>query len=61
MIMLTVPLLLALTWLVTSTRQGKAMRATSQDMEAAAMMGINVNRTISSRSRSPAAWPAPPA
>ena len=47
MIMLTVPLLLGLTWLVTSTKQGKAMRATSQDMEAAAMMGINVNRTIS--------------
>ncbi len=47
MIALTVPLLLALTWLVRSTRQGKAMRATSQDMEAAAMMGINVNRTIS--------------
>jgi branched-chain amino acid transport system permease protein len=46
-ILLTVPLLLALMWLVTSTRQGKAMRATSQDMEAAAMMGINVNRTIS--------------
>ena len=45
--MLTVPLLLALMWLVTSTRQGKAMRATSQDMEAAVMMGINVNRTIS--------------
>ncbi len=46
-ILLTMPLLLALTWLVTSTRQGKAMRATSQDPEAAAMMGINVNRTIS--------------
>jgi branched-chain amino acid transport system permease protein len=46
-IMLTVPLLLALTWLVTSTKQGKAMRATSQDMAAAAMVGINVNRTIS--------------
>jgi branched-chain amino acid transport system permease protein len=46
-IMLTVPLLLALTWLVTSTRQGKAMRATSQDRAAAAMVGINVNRTIS--------------
>jgi branched-chain amino acid transport system permease protein len=46
-IMLTVPVLLALTWLVRSTKQGKAMRATSQDMDAAAMMGINVNRTIS--------------
>jgi branched-chain amino acid transport system permease protein len=44
---LTIPVLLALTWLVRSTRQGKAMRATSQDMDAAAMMGINVNRTIS--------------
>ena len=44
---LTIPVLLALTWLVTSTKQGKAMRATSQDMDAAAMMGINVNRTIS--------------
>jgi branched-chain amino acid transport system permease protein len=46
-ILLTVPVLLALTWLVTSTKQGKAMRATSQDKDAAAMMGINVNRTIS--------------
>jgi branched-chain amino acid transport system permease protein len=46
-LLLTVPVLLGLTYLVTHTRQGKAMRATSQDMEAAAMMGINVNRTIS--------------
>jgi branched-chain amino acid transport system permease protein len=44
---LTIPVLLALSWLVTSTKQGKAMRATSQDKDAAAMMGINVNRTIS--------------
>jgi branched-chain amino acid transport system permease protein len=46
-LLLTIPVLLALTWLVTSTKQGKAMRATSQDADAAAMMGINVNRTIS--------------
>jgi branched-chain amino acid transport system permease protein len=46
-ILITIPLLLFLMWLVNSTRQGKAMRATSQDPEAAAMMGINVNRTIS--------------
>jgi branched-chain amino acid transport system permease protein len=42
-----VPALTVLTWFVTSTRQGKAMRAVSQDTEASAMMGIDVNRTIS--------------
>jgi branched-chain amino acid transport system permease protein len=46
-LLVTIPVLFALTWFVTHTRQGKAMRATSQDMEAAAVMGINVNRTIS--------------
>ena len=46
-LLFTVPVLLALIWLVQQTRQGKAMRATAQDREAAAMMGINVNRTIS--------------
>jgi branched-chain amino acid transport system permease protein len=46
-LLITIPVLLALTYLVQATRQGKAMRATSQDPEAAAMMGINVNRTIS--------------
>jgi len=44
---ITAPVLVAMTWLVRSTRQGKAMRATSQDPDASAMMGINVNRTIS--------------
>lgn len=43
----TVPILLALTWLVTKTRQGRAMRATAQDQDAARLMGINVDRTIS--------------
>ena len=46
-IILTVPVLVLLMWLVLRTRQGKAMRATAQDRDAAAMMGINVNRTIS--------------
>jgi branched-chain amino acid transport system permease protein len=46
-VLVTVPVLLLMTWLVKSTRQGKAMRATSQDPEAAAIMGIDVNRTIS--------------
>jgi len=45
-ILMTIPTLVVLTWLVSSTRQGKAMRATSQDPQAAAIMGINVNRTI---------------
>ena len=46
-ILITLPVLVLLTWFVTSTRQGKAMRAVAQDRDAAAMMGINVNRTIS--------------
>ena len=46
-VIITVPVLLGLLWLVQETRQGKAMRATAQDKDAAAIMGINVNRTIS--------------
>jgi branched-chain amino acid transport system permease protein len=46
-VVVAVPLLLLLTWIVTSTKQGKAMRATAQDQDAARLMGINVNRTIS--------------
>jgi branched-chain amino acid transport system permease protein len=46
-LLVTIPVLLGLVWLVRYTRRGKAMRATAQDKDAAAMMGIDVNRTIS--------------
>ena len=42
-----IPLVLALGWFISSTRSGRAMRATAQDPEAARLMGINVNTTIS--------------
>jgi branched-chain amino acid transport system permease protein len=42
-----IPLVFALGWFISSTRLGRAMRATAQDPEAARLMGINVNRTIS--------------
>jgi branched-chain amino acid transport system permease protein len=44
---IVIPVLVVLSWFVRSTRQGKAMRAVAQDTEASAMMGIDVNRTIS--------------
>ena len=43
----TIPLLLAMTFIVQRTRAGKAMRATAQDQDAARLMGIDVDRTIS--------------
>jgi branched-chain amino acid transport system permease protein len=42
-----IPLVLGLTWFISNTRPGRAMRATAQDPEAARLMGINVNNTIS--------------
>lgn len=42
----TVPLLLALSWVVRRTRLGLAMRATAQDQDAAQLMGIDVDRAI---------------
>jgi len=43
----TVVLMILLQIIVKKTRIGKAMRATSQDQDAAELMGINVNTTIS--------------
>jgi branched-chain amino acid transport system permease protein len=43
----TIPLVILLAWFVGRTRHGRAMRATAQDPEAARLMGINVDRTIS--------------
>ncbi|MDO4666468.1 MAG: branched-chain amino acid ABC transporter permease [Streptococcus sp.] len=40
-------LMLALQFIVQKTKMGKAMRAVSVDSDAAQLMGINVNRTIS--------------
>ena len=40
-------LMLALQFIVKKTKMGKAMRAVSTDPDAAALMGINVNNTIS--------------
>lgn len=46
-IIVALVLMLGLQWLVTRTRIGRAMRAVAQDAEAAALMGVNVNRIIS--------------
>jgi branched-chain amino acid transport system permease protein len=46
-IVVTIPLLLAMTAFIARSRLGKAMRATAQDPEAARLMGINVDTTIS--------------
>lgn len=45
-IALSWPLMLALQWFIARTRLGQAMRATAQNPQAAALMGIDVNRTI---------------
>ena len=42
----TVVLMLALTYFVQQTRLGRAMRAVSTDLDAAEMMGVDVNRVV---------------
>ena len=45
-IVVSLILMVGLQWMVTSTRIGRAMRAVAQDREAAALMGVNVDRII---------------
>ena len=45
-ILTAVVLVLILNAFITTSKLGKAMRATAQDREAAQLMGININRTI---------------
>ncbi len=46
-VVVTVPLLMLMTYIVTRTKMGKAMRAVAQDQDGARLMGIYVNGTIS--------------
>lgn len=46
-VFVTIPLLIAMTTFIGQSRLGKAMRATAQDPDAARLMGINVDTTIS--------------
>src|SRR5579872_1456168 len=46
-VVLAVALMLALGRFIQATKLGRAMRATAQDPEAAALMGVDINRTIS--------------
>lgn len=46
-ILVAIALMIGLTRFINTTKMGRAMRATAQDPEAAALMGVNVNQTIS--------------
>ena len=46
-VLVSVVIMVGLTWFTGSTRIGKSMRAVSEDRDAAQLMGINVNKTIS--------------
>jgi branched-chain amino acid transport system permease protein len=46
-LLVTIPLVLGMTTFINHSRLGKAMRATAQDPEAARLMGVNVDTTIS--------------
>jgi branched-chain amino acid transport system permease protein len=46
-VVIAVGLMLALDRFIRGTKMGRSMRATAQDPEAAALMGVNIDRTIS--------------
>jgi branched-chain amino acid transport system permease protein len=46
-LVMAIVLMYVLNRLIQKTKIGRAMRATAQDPEAAALMGVNINRTIS--------------
>ncbi|MBC7908551.1 MAG: branched-chain amino acid ABC transporter permease LivH [Rhodospirillaceae bacterium] len=46
-VVLTVVLMGAFTWIITKTPLGRAQRATEQDMKMAALLGVDVDRIIS--------------
>jgi branched-chain amino acid transport system permease protein len=46
-VLTTIVLLLLFTWIVTRTRLGRDMRACEQDQTMAALLGVDVDRTIS--------------
>ena len=46
-VLISILVMVVLTWFTGNTRTGKAMRAVSEDRSAAQLMGINVNQTIS--------------
>ena len=46
-IVVSVVIMVALTWFVRKTKPGRAMQAVSEDRDAAQLMGVNVNATIS--------------
>ena len=46
-VVVTIVLMAGFTWLIQATPLGRAMRATEQDMTMAALVGVDVDRTIS--------------
>ena len=46
-ICVTIVIMVSLTWFINHTKQGAAMQAVSEDRDAAQLMGVNVDKTIS--------------